>query len=349
MSKQLQINIKKVAGALLKTVPDRNRDIIARRFGLEKGKKETLESIGRAYSITRERVRQIEEATLAQLGGNIDFLAPQVQPYADLVTSILEEHGGIMRESELFKQFSGSSENNTVNASLVLLMSIRPQFKRSQDTDSMHAFWAISDGHVEKARESLATLTTALQKHSQPVHEAELHNFYREKSKNNAIAPKALLAYASLSKGIGRNIFGEVGLSDWPEVNPKGVRDKAYLVLKRAAKPLHFRDITSLINEVGFSNKKANVQTVHNELIKDRRFVLVGRGMYGLSQWGFKSGTVKDVLTDIIKESGPLTKEELVAKVLSSRFVKENTISLNLQDTKVFKRTEDGRYSLRQA
>lgn len=41
--------------------PERQRDIIMRRFGLHNGVPETLEEVGNSYGITRERVRQIEE------------------------------------------------------------------------------------------------------------------------------------------------------------------------------------------------------------------------------------------------------------------------------------------------
>src|SRR3989338_8041463 len=116
------------------------------------------------------------------------------------------------------------------------------------------------------------------------------------------LMPKLFLPI-NLSKEINKNIFGEVGLVSWPSVKPRGVRDKAYLVVKRDGKPKHFRDIAKLINSTGFSNRKANVQTVHNELIKDSRFVLVGRGTYGLTEWGYKAGTVKDVLVDLLRSA----------------------------------------------
>jgi hypothetical protein len=157
-------------------------------------------------------------------------------------------------------------------------------------------------------------------------------------------------SFMSLSKELGRNVFGEIGLVSWAEVKPKGVRDKAYLVLKRENKPKHFTEIAKLINSTGFSSKKANIQTVHNELIKDSRFVLVGRGMYGLSEWGYQPGTVKEVLVGILKGSQkPIARADLIAKVLDTRMVKENTILLNLQDSKVFSKREDGSYVLRKA
>jgi len=340
----IQTNTKKVVTKILNNLPKRNRDIISRRFGLKNGDKETLEAIGQNYGITRERVRQIEDSSLGQLKEKL-FDYPEVGPYLSLAYSILDEHGGVMKEEDLFDHFSGSAKRNATNASLVLLMNLDNKFRRSAETDNLHTFWTLSDAHVEQAHGTLATLTAAFKKHNQPVVNDNLYELYK-KHTDKPISPKALLAYTSLSKNINKNIFGEVGLAHWPEINPRGVRDKAYLVLRKSENPLHFREITELINDSGFNKKKANIQTVHNELIKDSRFVLVGRGIYALSQWGYKSGTVKDVLEQVLKESGkPLSRADLTAKVLSTRFVKENTILLNLQDDK-FKRLEDGNYVL---
>ena len=167
---------------------------------------------------------------------------------------------------------------------------------------------------------------------------------------NGVRGTKDLGVVLSISRELSKNVFGEIGLVSWAEIKPKGVRDKAYLILKKEKQPKHFSEIAKLINDTGFSSKKANVQTVHNELIKDSRFVLVGRGMYGLSDWGYKPGTVKDVLVDVLRGSNkPLAKAELVAKVMNARMVKENTILLNLQDSKVFSKKEDGTYALRKA
>ena len=89
------------------------------------------------------------------------------------------------------------------------------------------------------------------------------------------------------------------------------------------------------------------VQAVHNELIKDKRFILVGRGIYALNTWGYKKGTVAEVVQQILAENGePMTKEEIIKAVLRDRQVKETTILLALQNRKVFKRLDRDRYTL---
>ena len=120
------------------------------------------------------------------------------------------------------------------------------------------------------------------------------------------------------------------------------MRDYAFLVIRKHGSPIHFKEVARIISEV--FKKKAHIATCHNELIKDPRFVLVGRGLYALSEWGYMSGVVKDVIRKILEKNGPLTKEEIINKVMKERYVKENTIAVNLQNSKYFKKNKDGKY-----
>jgi hypothetical protein len=337
MSTNNSAAVVKTVANLVKSIPVRNRDVVSRRFGLKNGKKETLESIGKSYSITRERVRQIEEFAVNQLrkvaDGNQD-----VEKYAALAKNMIGGNGGVMKERDLFRAFSGSENDSAVNSSFAFVLSLSRDLVKFGENENFHAFWAASADALNDFKKLAAECVSFLEKNKRPVSEAEFAPL--------AGNPNAFL---SISKTVGKNIFNEIGLVSWPEVKPKGVRDKAYLVLKKGNAPQHFGQIAKLINTAGFNGKKANTQTVHNELIKDSRFILVGRGTYALSEWGYKSGTVKDVLVDLLKGSRPLPKAALVSKVLNTRMVKENTILLNLQDSKVFIKNEDGTYSLRKA
>jgi len=338
--------ITKTVSVLVKNISTRNKDIISRRFGLKTGKKETLESIGRSYGITRERVRQIEDFSMGQLSKAYANV-PEIAKYVTSAKEILSGNGGVMRESELFKAFSGSDKDSVINSSLVFILTLSSEPVRYGENEKHHAFWSLSKQHAESFKSDVASLVKSFQGNKSPIADIGLATFAQAGGMTNW---KDVNAFLTISKELGRNVFGEIGLVSWAEVKPKGVRDKAYLVLKKENSPKHFTEIAKLINSTGFSNKKANIQTVHNELIKDTRFVLVGRGMYGLSEWGYQPGTVKEVLVGILKGSQkPLAKVDLIARVLDTRMVKENTILLNLQDSKVFSKREDGTYILRKA
>ncbi len=340
--------IRATVANLVKVLAPRNRDIITRRFGLQTGERETLESIGQSYSITRERVRQIEEFTKTHLIKAI-VESKDVANYANTISKFLSSEGGIASERRLFQEFSGNHNPSVANASLSFLLTMAGGLVHSEDNDRFESFWALSKKHADDFRSAADRLTEIFSKHGKPVAVASLASFVT--SNGASYSAQYLDTILAISKDTGRNIFGEVGLVSWAEVSPKGVRDKAYLVMQREGKPQHFTNIAKLIAQARFDDaKRVNIQTVHNELIKDKRFVLVGRGMYGLSEWGYKPGTVKDVLVDILKSSRqPITKADLVAKVLNVRMVKENTILLNLQDSSSFTKNDDGTYEVRKA
>jgi RNA polymerase primary sigma factor len=62
----------------LDTLPEREREVIEMRFGLKGHEARTLEEVGRAFGVTRERIRQIENTTLKKLE-----LLPEAQRLKD--------------------------------------------------------------------------------------------------------------------------------------------------------------------------------------------------------------------------------------------------------------------------
>ena len=339
--------IKKVVAQLLASLTVRNREIISRRFGLKSGSKETLESIGQSYSITRERVRQIEEASIAQIRETLD--AELIKPFIALAQSIMEERGGIVREDELFKQFSGSDKESPVNSALAFILTLYGKFVRTVDDDDVRTFWALSQTHADSFRRSADSFMSALKHRGSVVPHAQLTSFAQSDPMLGAVSSDMLASLLSISKHVGSNVFNEVGLTSSAEIKPRGVRDKAYLVLKKNTKPQHFRAITAMINESDFGGRSAHMQTVHNELIKDKRFVLVGRGIYGLGEWGYEPGTVKEVIASYVRQNGPSPKDAIVAHVMKTRMVKPNTVILGMQDKKLFVENDEGHVALREA
>jgi hypothetical protein len=149
------------------------------------------------------------------------------------------------------------------------------------------------------------------------------------------------------TKKIKKNLFEEWGLSSWGSVSPKRINDKIYLVLKQANQPLHFTEIAKRINEAKFDDKVAYPATTHNELILDPKYVLVGRGIYALKEWGYYPGTVSDVITEMLKKSGkPLSRKQITDEVLRQRQVKSSTIYLALMNKKRFKKLPNQEFAL---
>jgi hypothetical protein len=333
---------KQVSKQLLATLPKRARDVVESRYGLGKDtKKKTLESIGKLYGITRERVRQIEDYAIQTIRKSDAFKA--MTAYFDELESVIEAMGGVVSEEELLGNLSkdASTQNH-----LHLLLVLGDAFVKHKEDEHFKHRWHVDSALAASIHESLKKLYKGLSD-DELLSEADLIERFlehlsdvNEQYKNDEV----LRRWLTLSKKIGKNPLGEWGKANSANINVKGIRDYAYLIIRRHGSPIHFREVAQAIAKT--FGKRAHVATTHNELIKDPRFVLVGRGLYALSEWGYSTGVVKDVIKRILEKSGPLTKQEIVDRVLKERYVKENTILVNLQDASTFKREADGSYAL---
>jgi len=317
---------KNICSDLLANLTSKQKEILIRRFGLRKSKKETLESIGQDFGVCRERVRQIQTASLNKAKQRAKKHDKVFQSFLQYLKSF----GELKKEDILLKDLGGSDNKNEVS----FLLSLKESFKRVNENNDFYSCWITNEKYFQSAKKSIDSLYNQLEKIKKPLSVKEL---------KSSLKGKVLLSALEASKRIQQNEEGLYGLSIWPEINPRGIKDKAYLVFKKSNKPLHFREVTKLIDN-------SHVQTVHNELIKDSRFVLVGRGTYALSEWGYYPGQVKDVILSILKQAQrPLTKDELLKEVLKQRMVKENTVLLNLNNKNHFLRDHKGKYTTKEA
>ncbi|MGB3023724.1 MAG: sigma factor-like helix-turn-helix DNA-binding protein [Candidatus Saccharimonadales bacterium] len=318
---------------------EREREIIARRFGLN-DRKETLEQIGDLLGITRERVRQLEKAILIRLKLAAEKDADNVGAVEKHFIRHLHEMGGAARVSDLTGRIHKTPTERD-HAHIAFIAELAPNLTVLGENDNYHHGVAIRERHDEKKlRADVDTVVRTIKEHGQPISVSDLH------SKLNHEHPDQVRAVASLSKNLS-NLKDQWGLNKWPTVNPKNIRDKIYVILQDSGKPLHFSDIAKSIKNSDFKRKNVTTQAIHNELIKDKRFVLIGRGIYALQEWGYRKGTVSDIISDILKKEGaPLTRDEIVRRVLKHRQVKETTILLNLQSKPEFKRVAKATYTL---
>ncbi|MEK7139748.1 MAG: sigma factor-like helix-turn-helix DNA-binding protein [Patescibacteria group bacterium] len=336
----LSFKPKQVAKRLLAPIPERTRDVIIMRFGLLGGEGKTLDAIGKQYGITRERVRQIETFGLAAIKKS-DAFTKEMESLSELEKAV-SGLGGIVSEEDLLAALS--KDPNTQNH-LLFFLTLSDSFVRAKEDDEFKHRW-YTDGEIAKqVEESLKKLYDGLSDEDLIAEPDIVSRFLdhlkdvADQYKNEEIAKRWL----NISKKIGRNPLGEWGISDSPNVRARGMRDYAFLVIRRHGNPMHFTEVARSIEKT--FGKAAHTATCHNELIKDPRFVLVGRGLYALHDWGYTSGVVRDVIREVLKKYGPLTKEEITDRVLKERYVKPNTILVNLQNGKHFKKDASGRYA----
>ncbi|MBI3273611.1 MAG: hypothetical protein HYZ69_00550 [Candidatus Colwellbacteria bacterium] len=321
-------SIYKQTKEIFTILPERYQRVLCLRFGIDE-KPHTLEGIGKRYGITRERVRQII------VKGFSDILHAQTKerlaPLVGWVEEKMAQEGMVVPEDWFLEKYGKDKKGG-----LFFVLHIGERFHhRAGDARFTHR-WYMDEAVHQKALQELVTLEGHLEKKKEMIPEKEVLAFLSHPH------------FIRISKKVLKSVLGHYGLSHWPEVLPRGIKDKAYVVLLAKKKPLHFSDIASGINEFVPGRRKALKQTVHNELIKDPRFVLVGRGTYALRTWGYKEGTVADILYALLRETKrPLEKKEVIDLVLGERMVKPNTVILNLNEHEGIVRLPDGRYTVR--
>lgn len=342
---------QKICTAVLRRVSDRQKEVLERRFGLRKKEPETLESIGKDFGITRERVRQIEADALKKIA---HFLEQEegiklVQNVFDNFLSHLKQYGGLRKEETLLEELGKPAEKYPVR----FLLTIGNSFEHFGETEDTYSVWTSDRNVFSVAQQVINSFLQLFEKLGKPVEAKKLLLHYQKEIKpalNYSLQEKAIFSYLGIAKKISVGPHGLYGLSSWPEITPRSLRDRAYLVYQKEKRPLHFTQVAKLIEQHGFGpeGRPVSVQSVHNDLIRDPRFVLIGRGIYALQEWGYTSGKVSDIIAKVLERLGkPMTKKEIAEQVLKHRLVKENTIFLNLQNKKYFQKTPDGKYTLK--
>lgn len=340
-TKQQKLAIEKIVTDVLKTIErDREREIISRRFGLF-DRKETLEQIGELLGITRERVRQLEKAVMSKLKAQADAgQLPHINEVQDVLLTEIHDLGKVARVSDLTSRLS--KDNSRIDQARVsFLAQLSPKLSVIEDNDNFHHAVGVKEVHDEKKiKDLVGSVIEAIRKIGAPT---DIDKIAAEAKHTDS---KHTSALASISKHLA-TLNGRWGLIKWPMVNPKNIRDKIYVILHENGRHMHFNEIAEAIKDSDFKRKDVTTQAIHNELIKDKRFVLIGRGIYALKEWGYEKGTVADIITEVLKKAKqPMHRDEIVKQVLKSRFVKETTILLNLQGKPQFKRVAKATYEL---
>lgn len=336
------LDTEQIVKDILKTIDkEREQEIIARRFGLF-DRKETLEQIGELLGITRERVRQLEKAIITRLKAQAEQGSiPRLPEAESAIAEMLATSGQLARTSSLAEKLTAKGDKLD-QARIAFLATLAPKLLVIDENDYYHQ--SVADTatfkDVKSVTKQIDNTVATIKKLGKP---STINQIAKEAKQTNVATLEALASSSKLLASLNE----EWGLTRWPTVNPRNIRDKIYVILKEKGKQMHFSEIADEIKASDFKRRDVTTQAIHNELIKDSRFVLVGRGIYALEEWGFKKGTVADVITDVLKNAGkPLHRDEIVQQVLKSRYVKETTILLNLQGKPQFKRVSKATYAL---
>jgi len=325
-----------LADKVLIELNKRTQQIIKKRFGLSVNKAETLEKIGQQYNITRERVRQIITEASKIIKRNT--VSKSFKKAEEKIIFTINQNNGIIKETDIAKKFK-LTNSKEVNA-IKFFLNYSDNLISLERKGLIEKSWVASQDLVSKIEKIILETHKIFKNKKTPLTEEEIYR--KIELPEIDFSNQQIISYLKVASELQKNPFGKWGKSHWKEINPKGTREKAYLVLKERKEPLHFTQIARLIGEYKLSKKRAHPQTVHNELIKDEQFVLIGRGIYALHEWGYFPGTVREVLKKILEQSQkPLTKEKILAQVIKMRKVKKATVMINLNNTEFFCKQEN--------
>ncbi len=381
-----KLDATEIINNLFSELNKRESDVLTRRFGLHGAGKETLEKIGQVHKLTRERIRQIETKSIKKLR-QLEKLESYISGLKKVISQLLEEHGGLMEREYLLNNLVNFSVDNVKikaedeeihksHLDFLIIKLLHDEFEEVNNSENFKNSFKLKyqtlshlEALAEELLEKIKQAKTIIATKDLFILAKELESFKDEQDKFNVPnnidisnilnsanftedadlinANKVLYSILQAARGIEQNKFGYWGVHNWHEIRPRTVNDKIYLILKNHGKPMHFVEIAGEINQIDFDKKIANAATVHNELILDDKYVLVGRGLYGLTEQGYQQGAVVDVIEDILaKAVEPLSQEEIIDKVLEQRVVKRTTVVLALMDKKRFERV-DGKYIVR--
>lgn len=345
-----EFNPQEVVSQLLRKLTSKESEVLQRRFGLNEYEKQTLEVIGKHYDVTRERIRQIENLGIKKIREDAQF-NDLIKPIERVLINVLDEHGGIIEENYLLKElFFDSQARSDAQATLFILGELlQKRFVFIEDGGVYRQGWRLLSASADFIQQVIDELIKIISSQNKPLKLEDLFNLFcqTELYKNNQskLDSKIIESYLKISQKIAANPFQEYGLTNWGSVLPRRMNDRIYLVLKKEGRPMHFVEIAQRITQI--FKKKAYPPTVHNELILNNCYVLVGRGIYALKEWGYQKGVVADVLVDLLQKKGqPMARQELLDQILKQRIVKKNTVFLALTNKNKFKKLPDGKYTL---
>lgn len=341
-----QVELHSLIEHLLIVLSDKEKYIIENRFALNENKKQTLEQIGQHFGVTRERIRQIEKSALRKLERNAQNT--NIKILTEFAKALLEKEGGVAKDSYfkglLMEILPNITQEELHDLHLALVLDKDIDFE--SNTLKYNPHWRLTSFKAAVIKDVAKVSVKTLQKNKNVMATDKLTE------KVNSALPyhlseKTIKNILQVAKDCKFTESG-VGLFSWRHIHPRTLRDKIQYILQREKKPLHFTKIADQIKSASFDDKRVNVQAVHNELIRNESFVLIGRGIYALKEWGYKTGTVSDVIVDILSDGTARTREEITKAVLEQRHVKTITIYLNLKNKPEFVRVGRDKYTLTQ-
>lgn len=328
-----EVDFSELMSRLLGLLSEKEQDVIRRRFSLDGRKKETLDKIGRSYSITRERVRQIESVAIKKLARISKD--PSMRRIHELAVTVLGKNGKMLSEDRLLSLMIAELQSaSPIDAnSIKLAMRVSDRIIKQEKNQHFYPFWRLAEVSLMDVKNLIKKVQKIMSRHNDVMSVEQIH---QDLGKEYSL--ETVLSVLEIDVRFYKAEDGW-GLSSWRHINPRSIKDKILITFKNLGKPMHFTQVVNHVLSDFPAKKMVTQQAIHNELIRHEDFVLVGRGIYALREWGVPAGTVCDLIRQVLQEhSEPMKRQEIIQAVMKKRDIRVGTISLNLQKYPFFKR-----------
>jgi hypothetical protein len=352
------VGIKSFVVEMLTILPERQRNVLADRYGLWDGIAETLQDIGDKLGLTRERIRQIEEKGLKRIRrlhghGTIGkFIAGSIRFHleSDEVGSC-----GVLSEEEALTVLAAADTTEEAGLAVEFLQDIDSPGESLLARSLIEVepgVYSVTEDAASNYKPVLRLVELSLQQHEKPLTENALFEEIRSRAGRD-LTPGELRIESrvlSISSRVSYLPGGTVTLSEWKQFKEQDAPSVAEAALRLLGRPAHFREITLKVATLFGGKGMQNARTIHNALITKRKsFVWVRPGTYGLAAWGLKRPPfIKDRLIELLSEARyPLPYWHLKEKVLEACNCKEDSVRMTLDlNPSLFKKFEGDQYGL---
>lgn len=306
------------------TLSRRDLHVFEERVGLTSGQRKTLEEVGQLFDMTRERVRQITHRFLSHLSHPVR--RKRLAPFRAYLRKLFQKHGGIMSLGEICRDehLALCSGGFSLERTIELILNCAGQFRAldydyesgrgASDTVSVTWYLLEMESEAINATRKLA-LTRVDRDPSEHSFEELVEIVSAESGVPIEMTNASLRTYELIQKDSDGLMIraGKTKHLTIPAI--------ALIVLKESGVPLHFTAITERINK-RFPERYAKPNHVLNSLCSPI-FRWVGRGTYGLAEWGLPEinpkenyATAKEAIQLFLQElNRPARTKEIEARL----------------------------------
>lgn len=304
-----KVTITNILQEALGTLTDRQRAIIIKRQGILGEKRNTLEEIGNIFSVTRERIRQIENKSWKRIWHH-----SRQSHFVPAILSYLVGTGGslLLSSSDIQRELLFICESlrvPTTKFPKTKFTGISPTVEIVNDIEFPEHIYIDYDNLDVNLHENLFPLFPGLS----------------DKDINNLVEEYKKYVKSHLTKN-----------------------HKVYMCLKILGKPSHFSDVATCYYTL-FPDESGTEHNIHAILLREQNGVVwIGsKGMFALEEWGFERPKMPlmDTIAQIVNEKYKLTGAPVPFIIIQAeigkyrKYVNPNSVyiasSLNPQITQI--------------